>query len=35
MKKYGNPTFSQFFIKNLFFAADDSFADVFCVVSHE
>ena len=35
LNKYKNSTLSQLFIQILIFAVDDSFADVFCIVSHE
>jgi len=33
LKKYGHFKFSQLFIPVSFYAADESFAEVFCVVS--
>jgi len=35
LKKYENSTFSHLLIQILFFTADDSSADVFCIVFHE
>jgi len=35
LKKYENSKFSHLLIQILFFANDDSFADVFCIVYHE
>jgi len=35
LKKYGNFKFNHLFIQILFFTADDSSAEVFCIVFHE
>ena len=35
LKKFGNSIFSHLFVHILLFAADNNFADVFCIVFHE